>query len=329
MNQAELEQSWAERVSARDALAIEAAHVPAALGKLGLVGPHDRVAAFADDFAGPVLEALAPARVEMLASPSCEAFASAFEDAPEDGARTFWFVSSIGGYGLRVPDLRALGKAAEASGGVLVVDNTVASCYGCHPHDLGATVALEALDRVCAGEAPRKLVAVSVARSQRKRRRVDARAEWAHAALAAARETVEPLEPGDISAAAAGAATFSGRMQMHMDRARAIAEYLRANEAVPAVFYPGLSSHPDHIAATSNLLHGFGPAVDFELPCGLSAGRFIDALAGEYRSAPAGGGHTRVSAVKGAGAPFIRLFAGLDNPLEVAADLDAVLRAHA
>ena len=72
---------------------------------------------------------------------------------------------------------RALGRAAREAHALPVVDNTVASAFGCDPLRLGAALSLEALDRVCAGKAPRKLVAASVARSQLKRHRVDAAAE--------------------------------------------------------------------------------------------------------------------------------------------------------
>ena len=69
------------------------------------------------------------------------------------------------------------------------------------------------------------------------------------------------------------------RMQAHFDRARALAEYLAANEMVRNVRYPGLSSHPDHAVATGILEHGFGPAVDFDL-IERSAGELFDALSG-------------------------------------------------
>ena len=115
---------------------------------------------------------------------SIKAFAAASEgfDASFDaeGPHLWWFVNSIGGFGLRVPDLRALGRAAREAHALLVVDNTVASIFGCDPLRLGAVLSLEALDRVFAGEAPRKLVVASVGRSQLKRHRVDAAASAAH-----------------------------------------------------------------------------------------------------------------------------------------------------
>ncbi|MFR7798490.1 MAG: hypothetical protein ACLU37_10705 [Collinsella sp.] len=63
------------------------------------------------------------------------------------------------------------------------MDNTVAGLFGCDPLRLGAVRRLKH-STVCALQAgPRKLVAVSVARSQLKRHRVDAAAECAHALL--------------------------------------------------------------------------------------------------------------------------------------------------
>ena len=115
------------------------------------------------------------------------------------------------------------------------------------------------------------------------------------------------------------------RMQAHFDRARALAEYLAANEMVRNVRYPGLSSHPDHAVATGILEHGFGPAVEFDL-IERSGDDPFDALPGEFRTSPAGGAATRLSAPRGKRGGTIRLFAGTDDPLIVAATLDNALR---
>ena len=122
-----------------------------------------------------------------------------------------------------------------------------------------------------------------------------------------------------------GLSSLNARMQAHFDRARALAEYLAANEMVRNVRYPGLSSHPDHAVATGILEHGFGPAVEFDL-IERSAGGLFDALPGEFRTSPAGGATTRLSAPRGRQGSTIRLFAGTDNPLVVASTLDNVLR---
>ena len=329
MNVQQLEGAWALRTGAREARLLAAPHVPAALSQLGIVRPGDRLVAFADDFADAFVHGFDCCDVAMVGELSVAAFATASEgfDAPFDaeGPHLWWFVNSIGGFGLRVPDLRALGRTAREAHALLVVDNTVASAFGCDPLRLGAALSLEALDRVCAGKAPRKLVAASVARSQLKRHRVDAAAECAHALLEGFGLAKLNLRADEAAALERGLDSLDVRMQAHFDRARALAEYLAANEMVRKVRYPGLSSHPDHAVATGILEHGFGLAVEFDL-IERSAGELFDALPGEFRTSPAGGATTRLSAPRGKQGSTIRLFAGTDNPLVVASTLDNALR---
>ena len=325
----QLEEAWALRAGAREARLLAASHVPAALSQLGIVRPGDRLVAFADDLADSFAHGFDGCDVVLLGDPCAEAFTAASEgfdiSFDVEGPHLWWFVNSIGGFGLRVPDLRALGRAAREAHALLVVDNTVASAFGCDPLRLGAVLSLEALDRVCAGRAPRKLVAASVARSQLKRLRVDAAAECAHALLESCGLAKLNLPADEAAVLERGLDSLDTRMQAHFDRARALAEYLAANEMVRNVRYPGLSSHPDHAVATGILEHGFGPAVEFDL-IERSAGELFDALPGEFRTSPAGGATTRLSAPRGKQGSTIRLFAGTDDPLIVAATLDNALR---
>lgn len=325
----QLEEAWALRTGAREARLLAASHVPAALSQLGIVRPGDRLVAFADDFADAFAHGFDACDVAMVGEPSVAAFAAASEgfDASFDAEwpHLWWFVNSIGGFGLRVPGLRALGRAAREAHALFVVDNTVASAFGCDSLRLGAVLSLEALDRVCAGKAPRKLVAASVARSQLKRHHVDAVAECAHALLEGCGLVKLDMPADEAGALERGLDSLDVRMQAHFDRARALAEYLAANEMVRNVRFPGLSSHPDHAVATGILEHGFGPAVEFDL-IERSAGELFDALPGEFRTSPAGGATTRLSSPRGKQGSTIRLFAGTDDPLVVASALDNALR---
>ena len=325
----QLEEAWAARAGAREACLVAAPHVPAALSLLGIVRPGDRLVAFADDFADAFASGFDGCDVVIVGEPSVEAFAAAsggFAGSFDAGGpHLWWFVNSIGGFGLRVPDLRALGRAAREARALLIVDNTVASAFGCEPLRLGAALSLEALDRVCAGKAPRKLVAASVARSQLKRHRVDAAAECAHDLLEGCGTSALDLSTEEADVLARGLSSLDSRMQAHFDRARALAEYLAANEMVRNVRYPGLSSHPDHAVATGILEHGFGPAIEFDL-MDCTASEFFSILPDEFRASPAGGATTRLSAPRGKQGSTIRLFAGTDNPLVVASTLDNALR---
>lgn len=223
-------------------------------------------------------------------------------------------VDMVGGPGLRVADVRAVAREVHAACGSLWVDITVPSQFGCRAFELGADVQGEALDRVAAGGLERKAVALAV-------RDADL---IAHVGASPS----HALSQRDLETIACGLDTFPSRMQRHCDHARALAEYLSCCERLAAAWYPGLASHPDHELATRVLLHGFGPAVDFELPAvpGRAAGDFIDRCRLNGRACKAGGRRTRLHARDGWEGSAVRIFAGLDDPLEIADDLDQAMR---
>lgn len=217
-------------------------------------------------------------------------------------------LDAVGGASLRVADIRSCAGEVHAAGGRMFVDITVPSQFGCRAFDLGADVQLEALDRVAAGACARKVVAV---------------ASRDDPAIAP-----DVLSAEDLAAIDAGLDSVGERMQRHFDHARALAEYLSCCEGLASVSYPGLASHPDHDLAARALVHGFGPAVDFELPPdrGVTAGEFIDRCQLSGRTCPAGGFNTRLHARDGVAGYAVRIFAGLDNPLVIADDLDQAMR---
>ncbi len=216
--------------------------MPAALSLLGIVRPSDRLVVFADDFADAFARGFDACDVVLVGEPSVAAFTAASEgfDASFDagGSHLWWFVNSIGGFGLRVPDLRALGRAAREARALLVVDNTVAPSLGAI-RCVWVPSCRSRHSTVCTGVAPRKLVAASVARSQLKRHRVDAAAECAHALLADCGASALDLSANEACMLERGLSSLDARMQAHFDRARALAEYLAANEMVRNVRYPG------------------------------------------------------------------------------------------
>ena len=107
----QLEEAWALRNGAREARLLVASHVPAALSQLGIVRPGDRLVVFADDFADAFASGFDGCDVVMVGSPSAEAFPAAFEGFETsfevEGPHLWWFVNSIGGFGLRVPEIGA------------------------------------------------------------------------------------------------------------------------------------------------------------------------------------------------------------------------------
>ena len=71
-----------------------------------------------------------------------------------------------------------------------------------------------------------------------------------------------------------GLKTFELRMQRHCTNTMQVAEFLEDHPAVEKVFYPGLSSHPDHELAKKQMT-GFSGMLSFEMKGGLEAGKSL------------------------------------------------------
>jgi cystathionine gamma-synthase len=52
--------------------------------------------------------------------------------------------------------------------------------------------------------------------------------------------------------------TFAARMPIHAGNAMQLAKYLEEHPAIESVFYPGLTSHPQHDVALKQMKTGFG-----------------------------------------------------------------------
>ncbi|WP_321789744.1 O-acetylhomoserine aminocarboxypropyltransferase [Paraburkholderia sp. J94] len=139
-----------------------------------------------------------------------------------------------------------------------------------------------------------------------------------------------------------GIETLPLRMERHVANTRRVVEFLAAHEAVQAVAYPELPSHPDHALAQRLLPRGAGAVFSFDLAGGREAGkRFIESLTlfshlanvGDARSLvihPASTTHFRMDkaalAAAGIGAGTIRLSIGLEDPDDLIDDLKRALK---
>jgi methionine-gamma-lyase len=120
-----------------------------------------------------------------------------------------------------------------------------------------------------------------------------------------------------------------------------LAEFLVQHPAVARVNYPGLPSHPDHALALQQMKGGFGGMLSFELKGGLEAGLkcmnkvTMCALAptlGDVDTLilhPASSSHLHVApevrAQNGITDGLIRLSVGIENPLDLIADLQQAI----
>lgn len=269
-----------------------------------------------------VLSACACQDVVAVDEPTAAAFLAASENQPRKGC-LFWLLSSLCGACVRVPDLRAIADAAQRARAMLVVDNSLATSFGCNPLFLGAHLCLECID---ISESDEPLVAVGIARPERKRRVFDELAAEAFDLLDAC--TSGSLSPERLNGLSVAFEVLPGIAQKRFDHARAIAEYAAANEMIAETHYPGLKAHADHDVAARVLTHGAGPTLEIELPESIDAPSFLSRMDAHYVSGEplCSTTRTRIYTLDPPDRQRLRIVAGADDPLAVVDTIDHALR---
>ncbi|MBA3310598.1 MAG: cystathionine gamma-synthase [Nocardioidaceae bacterium] len=160
---------------------------------------------------------------------------------------------------LGVADIAAIAQIAKDSGALLVVDNTFATPYLQQPIALGADIVVHSTTKYAGGHSD--VVGGGV---------VTASAQLGDAIATFQNSTGGTAGPFDAYLVLRGLKTLAVRMDRHCDNAERIVDFLTGHEAVGAVFYPGLASHPGHGLAASQMKR-FGGMVAFRLRGGHQA----------------------------------------------------------
>ena len=163
------------------------------------------------------------------------------------------WVESLGDMPIGFADLRAQAADAHGRGLPLVVENSLATSFGCPACRLGADVVVECLTRAWP-EGTGRCVALSASRVCPPDLRV---------ALAALPSAV--FDNTAVTSLVAALAAFPARRRREDDAAQVVAAYLSCHPLVVAVSYPGLKANPSFKAAASQLTGGFGPVVDYRV----------------------------------------------------------------
>ncbi|HUG87442.1 MAG TPA: aminotransferase class I/II-fold pyridoxal phosphate-dependent enzyme [Actinomycetota bacterium] len=170
------------------------------------------------------------------------------------------YTETIGNPLLSVPDLEALGAACRERGVPLVVDNTFASPYLCRPLGLGAAVVVHSTTKYIGGHSD---LTGGIAAGD---------GDVLHEIRETSVDIGGTANAWESWLALRGLETLALRMERHVENARALAALLEDHPVVEQVWYPGLSSHPDHEVA-QRILRAPGGMISFELAGGLEAGR--------------------------------------------------------
>ena len=197
------------------------------------------------------------------------------------------FVETIANPRTQVADLTRIGKLCADRGILYIVDNTMTSPALFRPKTVGAGLIVNALTKYIGGHGnalagsitdtglfdwtrfpniadnykalPQKVWGIQQIRKKGLR-------DWGGT-----------LAATDAHHIAAGAETLALRIERVCANAQALATYLATHAKVRAVYYPGLTSHPQHELAKS-LFGAFGGLFSFELADGIDCFEFLNRL---------------------------------------------------
>ena len=163
---------------------------------------------------------------------------------------------------LRLTDIRALADLAHQHGARVAVDNTFATPFCQRPFTLGADLVVHSTTKFLSGHG--QLIGGAAMTTDL-------------ALLKGELYSIYKLmgatpSPMDTWLANIGLKTFELRMQRHCRNALRVAKSLESHPGVERVYYPGLTSHPDHDLARVQMMD-YGGMISFELKGGLEAGR--------------------------------------------------------
>ncbi|MBU2864271.1 cystathionine gamma-synthase family protein [Reinekea forsetii] len=197
------------------------------------------------------------------------------------------FVETIANPGTQVVDLAAIGDWCEQNKLVYLVDNTLTSPYLFNPKSVKASLIMNSLSKYFCGHGTVLGGAVTDTGlydwSQYPNifdgyRKGDAK-KWALTQIKkkALRDMGGTLSSDAAFQISVGAETMALRMDRACSNAFALATMLNAHEKVAQVYYPGLSSHPQHQKAEQWFKH-FGAILSFDLKPGYDCATLLDSI---------------------------------------------------
>jgi cystathionine gamma-lyase len=172
---------------------------------------------------------------------------------------------------LQLADLRAIAAIVRRHNLIGVVDNTFASPMVQRPLELGFDVVVHSATKYLNGHSD-VIGGIAVVGGEPHQQALRERLGFLQNAVGAI------AGPFDSFLALRGLKTLALRMERHCANALELAGWLESHPKVARVFYPGLSSHPQHALARQQM-HGYGGMISLRLASDLAgAKRFLEAL---------------------------------------------------
>jgi O-acetylhomoserine (thiol)-lyase len=197
------------------------------------------------------------------------------------------FVETIANPRTQIADLQRIGQLCAERGILYIVDNTMTTPYLFQPKAVGAGLVVNSLTKSIGGHGNAlggSLTDTGVYDWSRfpnifENYKKAAQPMWGITQIRAKglRDFGASLGPEAAHHIAVGSETLALRMERTCANAKALAEMLAADPRVAAVYYPGLSSHPQHGIATE-LFRAYGSLFSFELKEGIDLFDFLNRM---------------------------------------------------
>ena len=175
---------------------------------------------------------------------------SAVEEKLNENTKLIW-VETPTNPTMKIIDIVAMGKLAEANNILLGVDNTFATPYLQNPLDLGAHIVMHSATKYLGGHSD-VVMGVLVVKDDNIAKEMY-RIQNSSGAICG---------PMDSFLVLRGIKTLHLRMREHCKNGKAIAKFLVKHPKIDKVYWPGLPSHPNHEIA-KNQMKDFGGMVSF------------------------------------------------------------------
>jgi O-acetylhomoserine (thiol)-lyase len=271
------------------------------------------------------------------------------------------YTEVIGNPNGTIADLAGLAELAHSHDIPLVVDATLATPYLCRPIEHGADIVLHSATKFLGGHGttlggivvdsgtfdwgngkfPRMTETVASYGGLKYWENFGEYAFCTRLRAEQLRDIGAVLSPHSAFLLLQGVETLPQRMDAHVANAKAVAEYLEADDRVDWVSYAGLPSHPHHERARRYLPAGPGAVFAFGVKGGRAAGeKFVESVellshlanVGDARTLvihPASTTHQQLSDEQlrsgGVGPDLIRLSIGLEDVDDILWDIDQAL----
>jgi cystathionine gamma-synthase len=225
----------------------------------------------------------------------------------------------------KVTDIEAAADIVHASGGRLIVDNTVATPVLTQPLSLGADLVMHSATKFLNGHSDIVAGALVTAQEDEFWQRIRLQRNHGGAIL------------GGMEAwlLCRGMRTLFLRVAESCRNAQAVAEHFLGHEKILEVIYPGLESDPGHEVASRQMTGGYGGMLSLRLKGGEEAAIAVAANVGLWKRATSLGGVESLieqrASVEGEGTSvpgdLLRLSCGIENPQDLINDLEQALAA--